>query len=74
MQKKINDIVPEGYEMVDAGMYIPEGGETELWRDNVLEKDGKEFCYQFSTAGELKGDVPPELALTLPLLVQENGL
>ena len=74
IQTKINSIIPEGYEMVDSGMFIPEGGEDELWRDNCLEKDDKEYAYSFSTNGKLKGEVPPEMSIKLSLILQENRL
>ena len=72
IQKKVDAIVPEGYEMVDSGMFIPEGTEEELWRDNCLEKEGKDFAYSFSTSGKLKGDVPPEMSIALSVLLEEN--
>ena len=76
MQKKIDNIVPDKYELVDAGMYIPTGGETELWRDNCLydEENDKDYAYRFSTSGKLEGEVPPEMVLSLPLVLQENAL
>ena len=69
LQRKIDAIRPEGYECVDAGMFIPEGSESELWRDNTLEKGDVEYSFSFSTKGGLVGDVPPEMVLELNLIL-----
>jgi hypothetical protein len=64
IQSQIQKLMPENHLLVDAGMFIPDGSETELWRDmTVLVDEETEYSFSYSTDGNLKGDVPPKMTI-----------
>ena len=64
IQTEIANILPFGYNIVDSGMYVPGGEETELWRDMTVEMpNGNDFYISYSTDGNIKHDDVPQRIL-----------
>jgi hypothetical protein len=67
IQKQILSEMPDGHELVDSGMYLLTGKEKTHWRDATIEveSDKCEYSFSYSTDGELKGEVPPRMVLSV---------
>jgi hypothetical protein len=73
IQDKILAVMPDEYTLVDSGMFIPTGKETVHWRDATIEvpADEYEYCFSYSSDGDVKGEVPPKMVLSLNTIL--NG-
>ena len=61
IQRQLDEVLSNDFEIIDTGMMIPDGTENVLWRDMTIEnkKNRDEYyCFSYSTNGELKGETP----------------
>ena len=74
IQTEIANSLPFGYNVVDAGMMVPDGEESELWRDICrAPANGKEFYISYSTDGNLKHeDVPARILLSIKSILSNH--
>ena len=61
MEASIREMLPEGYENVGSGMFMPRDWSVvnTLWRDMEVEGEGEDYSFSYSTNGDVEGDVPP---------------
>ena len=70
LQEKIEAALPEGWELIDTGMFLPDSDTNVIQRDLVIEVEGKEYAMNFSTNGDLIGDVPPQSFLKIKTILE----
>jgi hypothetical protein len=69
IQKKIDKITLPKYSGVDQGMFVPQDQDV-YWRDNSYWNDENNvYSFAFSTNGEYKGDLPPDCALDIMMIL-----
>jgi hypothetical protein len=71
IQKKIDAITRSKYEGVDQGMFVPQEDPKTYWRDNSYWNDEETiYSFSFSTDGEYEGDLPPDCALDIMMILE----
>jgi hypothetical protein len=73
IQKKIDKVTLSKYEGVDQGMFLPKDQESQdvYWRDNSYWNDEETvYSFAFSTDGEYQGDLPPDCALDIMMILE----
>jgi len=73
IQKKIDAITLSKYEGMDQGMLLPQHQDSQdvYWRDNSYWNDEETvYSFSFSTNGEFVGDLPPNCALDIMMILE----
>lgn len=74
IQKKIDKVTLPKYEGVDQGMFLPQDQKSQdvYWRDNSYWNDDEEdgYSFSFSTDGEYVGELPPDCALDIMMILE----
>ena len=73
IQKKIDVITSSKYEGMDQGMLLPQDQESQdiYWRDNSYWNDEETvYSFSFSTNGNFVGDLPPDSALDIMMILE----
>jgi hypothetical protein len=73
IQKKIDAITLSKYEGMDQGMLLPQHQDSQdvYWRDNSYWNDEETvYSFSFSTNGEFVGDLPPDCALDIMMILE----
>jgi len=74
IQDKINKVTLPKYEGMDQGMFLPQHQESSdvFWRDNSYWNDEETvYSFCFSSNGDYEGDLPPDCALDILLILNE---
>jgi hypothetical protein len=71
IQKKIDDVTRSKYEGMDQGMFVPQKDPKVYWRDNSYWNDEETvYSFCFSTNGDYEGDLPPDCALEIMIILE----
>lgn len=73
IQKKIDAVTLSKYEGFDQGMFLPKDQESQnvYWRDNSYWNDEETvYSFCFSTDGDYEGDLPPDCALDIMMILE----
>lgn len=74
IQDKINKVTFPKYEGMDQGMFLPQDQKSQdvYWRDNSYWNENEEngYSFSFSTDGECVGDLPPDCALDIMMILE----